>query len=161
NNLASLYRDAGAYAKAEPLFKRALAAREKTLGPEHPDTAQSLNNLAELYLATGAYTKAEPLYQRALTIYEKALGAGHPDTATALINLASLYQATGAYAKAEPLFERAQGIDELNTARFLLSGDEARKRAYLQQHLGDAYADASFALTAANPRAKALGLTAV
>ena len=35
-----------AYAQARPLFERALAIREKVLGPEHPDTAESLNNLA-------------------------------------------------------------------------------------------------------------------
>ena len=29
----------GDYAKAEPLFERALKIREKALGPEHPDTA--------------------------------------------------------------------------------------------------------------------------
>jgi tetratricopeptide (TPR) repeat protein len=36
NNLASLYRATGAYAKAEPLYQRALAIYEKTLGPGHP-----------------------------------------------------------------------------------------------------------------------------
>jgi CHAT domain-containing protein len=138
-----------------------MAITEKTLGPEHPDTAVSLNNLALLYGATGAYAKAEPLFERALAIYEKALGPVHPNTALSLTNLALLYQAAGAYAKAEPLLERAQGIYEINTARFLLSGDEARKRAYLQQRRGNAYAEASFALAEADPRAKALGLTAV
>ena len=39
----------GEYAKAEPLFQEALQIRQKVLGPEHPDTAQSLNNLAGLY----------------------------------------------------------------------------------------------------------------
>jgi tetratricopeptide (TPR) repeat protein len=36
NNLAALYRDQGEYAAAEPLYKRALAIRDKALGPEHP-----------------------------------------------------------------------------------------------------------------------------
>jgi hypothetical protein len=31
---------------ARPLYERALAIREKVPGPEHPDTAASLNNLA-------------------------------------------------------------------------------------------------------------------
>ena len=39
----------GQYAKAEPLYQRSLAIREKALGPEHPDVATSLNNLAGLY----------------------------------------------------------------------------------------------------------------
>jgi tetratricopeptide (TPR) repeat protein len=39
----------GEYQKALPLYQRALAINEKQLGPEHPETANSLNNLAELY----------------------------------------------------------------------------------------------------------------
>jgi tetratricopeptide (TPR) repeat protein len=74
NNLAGLYQAMGAYAKAEPLYQRALAIREKALGPTHPNTAVNLSNLAELYRDMGAYGKAEPLYQRALAIYEQALG---------------------------------------------------------------------------------------
>jgi tetratricopeptide (TPR) repeat protein len=106
----------------------------------------SLINLAVLYQTTGVHTKAEPLLERALAIREKALGPEHPDFALSLNVLAKLYQSTGAYAKAEPLFERALSIDESNTARFLLSGDEARKRAYFQAPRGNAYVDASFAL---------------
>jgi tetratricopeptide (TPR) repeat protein len=110
---------------------------------------------------TGDYAKAEPLFQRSLAISEKALGPDHPDTATWLNNLASLYQATGAYAKAEPLLERAQRIEETNAARFLLSGAEARKRAYLQQRLGSLSAEVSFSLSVPDARAKMLGLTGV
>ena len=61
----------GDYAKAEPLYRRALAICEKALGPEHPDTAVSLNNLAELYNAMGDYAKAEPLFQRAWRFAKK------------------------------------------------------------------------------------------
>ena len=46
NNLANCTRAQGRYAEAEPLYKRSLAIREKALGPDHPDVAQSLNNLA-------------------------------------------------------------------------------------------------------------------
>ena len=46
NALGLLYDYAGEYAKAEPLFKEALEICQKVLGPEHPDTARSLNNLA-------------------------------------------------------------------------------------------------------------------
>ena len=49
NNLAVLYDSPGRYADAEPLYKRSLAIGEKTLGPDHPDVAASLNNLADLY----------------------------------------------------------------------------------------------------------------
>ena len=44
----------GKYAEAIPIAERIRAIREKVLGPEHPDTAQSLNNLAVLYYTMGA-----------------------------------------------------------------------------------------------------------
>jgi CHAT domain-containing protein len=68
-----LYQDQGAYAKAEPLFARALAINEKALGPRHPEVAQSLHNLAGLHRAQGAYAKAEPLVARAAEIREQQL----------------------------------------------------------------------------------------
>jgi tetratricopeptide (TPR) repeat protein len=42
NNLANTYYDKGEHAKAEPLFDRALAIREKTFGPESADVAATL-----------------------------------------------------------------------------------------------------------------------
>jgi CHAT domain-containing protein/Tfp pilus assembly protein PilF len=161
NSLAIVYERTGAYAKAELLFQRTLAIIEKALGPNHPRTATSLNNLAFLYERTSAYAKAEPLYQRALAIRENALGPDHEDTARLLNDLGGLYEATGAYAKAEPLFERAQVIEESNAARFLLSGSEPRKQAYLQQRVWNAHANVSFSLTHPTARTKALGLTSV
>ena len=51
NNLAALHRAQGKYAKAEPLYRRALEMYEglypKTRYPQgHPDLARSINNLA-------------------------------------------------------------------------------------------------------------------
>jgi len=112
SGLGGLYRAQGQYAKAEPLYERALAIWEKALGPEHPDVATALNNLAGLYGAQGQYAKAEPLYGRALAIWEKALGPEHPNMAASLNNLAGLYHAQGQYAKAEPLYGRALAIWE-------------------------------------------------
>ncbi len=74
------------------------------LGPEHPDTATSLNNLACLLKDQGDLAAARPLYERALAIREKALGPEHPDTATSLNNLARLLQEQGDLAGARPLF---------------------------------------------------------
>ena len=41
NNLAGLLHAQGDYARAKPLYERALAIREKALGAEHPDTGAS------------------------------------------------------------------------------------------------------------------------
>ncbi len=105
-------RDRARYEQAALLYQRALAIREQQLGPDHPDTATSLNNLAELYKSQGKYIEAEPLYQRAIAIDEKALGPEHPGLATDLNNLAGLYWAQGKYAEAVPLYQRALAICE-------------------------------------------------
>ena len=102
----------GQYVKAERLHERSLKIREKHLGSDHPDVAQSLNNLAVLYQAMGQYVKAEPLYERSLKIREKQLGPDHPFVAESLNNLAVLYQVMGQYVKAEPLNERSLKIRE-------------------------------------------------
>jgi tetratricopeptide (TPR) repeat protein len=74
NGQVSQYNATERYQQAIPLAERVLEITEKALGPEHLDTALSLNELALLYQATGAYANAEPLFQRALAIREKALG---------------------------------------------------------------------------------------
>jgi CHAT domain-containing protein len=61
------------YAKAEPLYARALDVREKALGPNHPLVATSLNNLALLYQVQGAYAKAELLLARVADIAEQQI----------------------------------------------------------------------------------------
>ncbi len=106
-----LYRR-GRYESAEPLLRFALHIREQQLGPDHPETAASLNNLAGLYQAQGKYEEAEPLYQRALSVREQQLGPDHPETAASLNNLAMLYYAQGKYEEAEPLYQRALSIVE-------------------------------------------------
>jgi CHAT domain-containing protein/Tfp pilus assembly protein PilF len=92
--------------------QRALAIREKVLGPEHPGTAVSLNRLAGLLKASGDLDAAEPLYERALAIRETALGPLHPDTARSLTNWAVVLRARGDLNGALPLLERALAIHE-------------------------------------------------
>jgi CHAT domain-containing protein/Tfp pilus assembly protein PilF len=94
------------------LLQRSLSIREKTLGRDHPDVAQSLNNLAFLYRDQGRLTDAEPLLQRSSAIFEKALGRDHADVATSLNNLGFLYRDQGRYADAKLLLQRSLAIRE-------------------------------------------------
>ncbi len=100
------------YSEGEPLIRRSLEIREKVLGPDHPDTAKSLNNLAVLLERSGHYKDVEQLYKRALEINERTVGPGHPDTAKSLNNLAGLYGRLGQHKESEPLLERALEINE-------------------------------------------------
>jgi Tfp pilus assembly protein PilF len=58
NNLAILYANQGKYELAEPLYQRALATRERVLGPEHPDTIRVRNNYANFLQKMKQKTKA-------------------------------------------------------------------------------------------------------
>ena len=61
---------AGKYQEAMLIARHLLEIREKALGPQHPDTAKSLNNLALLYEAMGDYAKAEPVFRLRLVAVE-------------------------------------------------------------------------------------------
>jgi tetratricopeptide (TPR) repeat protein len=112
NQVGYYLDDRAQYTEAESFYQRANEIGEKTLGPEHPDTATRLNNLAILYKNQGKYEQAEPLYQRAIAIGEKTLGPEHPDLATRLNNLANLYIDQGKYEEAESLYQRAIAVNE-------------------------------------------------
>ncbi|KAI0219122.1 Kinesin light chain [Lamellibrachia satsuma] len=104
--------DQGKYKEAANLLNDALGIREKTLGPDHPAVAATLNNLAVLYGKRGKYKEAEPLCKRALEIREKVLGKDHPDVAKQLNNLALLCQNQGKYEEVEQYYQRALDIYE-------------------------------------------------
>jgi len=48
NNLAILYKAAGRYAEAEPLYQRALTIFEAALGPAHPKVLTCRQNYTQL-----------------------------------------------------------------------------------------------------------------
>ena len=102
----------GKFAAGINLAQNNVRLRETILGPDHPETANSLRNLAALHHWLGNYAVAEPLFQRVLRITEIALGPEHPDIADGLRNLALLRKAQSKYAAAEPLYHQALRIRE-------------------------------------------------
>ena len=59
------------FGEAEPLYRRALAIRESSFGPEHMAVAVSLNSVAHILAETNRLSEAEPLIRRALAIQEQ------------------------------------------------------------------------------------------
>jgi CHAT domain-containing protein/tetratricopeptide (TPR) repeat protein len=100
----------GRFNEAQPLLAKVLAVRQRVLGEDHPDTAQSYSNLASSLNAQGKYAEAEAVYRKALDICRKALGEEHPTTAKNYNNLAANLNAQGKYREAEAIFRKALAI---------------------------------------------------
>jgi tetratricopeptide (TPR) repeat protein len=62
------------YAKALPLYERALAILERALGSNHPEVAETLNDIALVHDNQGMFSEALPLFLRAVRIAEVTLG---------------------------------------------------------------------------------------
>ena len=70
------------------------------LGPDHPDTLNSMNNLAMSYAALGRHAEALKLHEETLALKKSKLGPDHPDTLSSMNNLAISYAALGRHAEA-------------------------------------------------------------
>ncbi len=110
--LGVIDKAAGHFDTALQEFQRALALREKALGPNAPETATSLNNLAATLLAKDDPRGALPLLQRALAIREKSLGPESAPVSSTLSNIGSTLDALGRPQEALPFHARALAIRE-------------------------------------------------
>ena len=104
--------DYGKYKEAEQVYLRLVSLRERMLGKEHPDTAESYNNIGLIYKKQGDYTKALDYYQKTLDTREKVLGKEHPSTATTYNNIGLTYHSQGDYTKALEYYFKALDIKE-------------------------------------------------
>ncbi|MGH9255137.1 MAG: DUF2914 domain-containing protein [Vicinamibacterales bacterium] len=86
---------AGNYARAEGLLREAALLQEASLGPLHPDLANTLNNLGIVCEMNGNPDEAEQCFRRAVTIATAALEADHPFVLTSRKNLHDFCEARG------------------------------------------------------------------
>ena len=70
-NLGWMYDYHGKYGEAEPLYKRAIIIRVKSLGWKHPQVKTGIENLATLYRETDREAEAEKLEKRAAAMAAK------------------------------------------------------------------------------------------
>ena len=77
-----LYKN-GKYGEAIPPAERALAMREKALGPDHPSVANDLQNYGTMLKAANRDAEAEPLLARAKAIRDKRGRSDPPAASTA------------------------------------------------------------------------------
>jgi preprotein translocase subunit SecA/nephrocystin-3 len=102
----------GNYPKALEYHLKALAIRERVLGTEHPDTADSYKHIGNTYYSMDDYPKALEYHLKALAIRERVLGTEHHNTANSYNNIGNTYDSMGDYPKALEYHLKALAIRE-------------------------------------------------
>ena len=91
------------YARADSLFRRAIALKERTLGPVQLSVAESLNQLGWALMMQDSLAAAEAQFERARMIQGTVLGAEDPDAMKYVNSLAFAYFTLGDGERAEVL----------------------------------------------------------
>lgn len=107
NSLGTFCHLQGKFAQAESMFLGALFLRIKTLGPDHPNVAKTLDNLAEARKGQKKYDGLDTLYERIVEILKKNTGAENPAVADKLETIARFYESIGQTQVAKRWAERA------------------------------------------------------
>lgn len=149
NAFGDLRMAQGLPAKAEPLYRRALAIMEKASGPDSPETAAAVAYLAEACAASGKDAEAARLLRRALNSAQTD-PKRHAEIAARLSEFAGLQRSLGrddeaaaAYRRALAVTEKALGPENRFTADRLTDlalfhharGDFAEADSYYQRAL--------------------------
>ncbi len=104
NNEAAVLSDAGELERARQAFERAIALKEQSAGPTHPDVAMSLLGLGDVLKDLGKLEAALAAEDRALAIWSDQ---GSSFAAKAENNKGEILLALGRPAEAGVAFERA------------------------------------------------------
>src|SRR5262245_23021261 len=99
---------AGDYASAETLLREAAGLQEASLGPLHPDLANTLNNLGVVCEMNDNAVDAEDCFRRAVAIATTVLTPDHPFVATSRQNLRDFCEARGK--EVEPSHTESQDV---------------------------------------------------
>ena len=76
--------------EALEMFQKSLVIRERKLGNDHTDTANSYKKIGIVMRLKGDFDGALDMFQKSLVIRQNKLGNGHPDTANSYTNIGLL-----------------------------------------------------------------------
>ncbi len=133
--LGGLAFKAGRYDEALARFRKALALREKGLGPMHPDVAGAHNNVANALVRSARFSEARAEAMAALEITETSLGPEHVDVTGPLHLLSVLSAELGLPEDQERFARRGLAITEK------VLGREHVETFRALEELGDALLD--------------------
>ena len=87
-----------------------LAAAQRVLGADHPDTLAAMNNLAYTLQAQGDLARARELQEEVMHASRRILGPDDPETLRSINNLAVAFRAPGDLIGAMELHQQALDI---------------------------------------------------
>jgi serine/threonine-protein kinase len=133
NNLAAALYAAGRNEESAAEYFKALQIKERLLGKDHPDVANTLNNLADQLRVLGRAHEAVDFSNRAVDIIDHTFGPWHPAMAGMLETRADIFNQLGRYQEARQDAERAVVIEEQEL------GSDRSRLVFALEPLGDAY----------------------
>ncbi|WP_170308839.1 BTAD domain-containing putative transcriptional regulator [Pseudonocardia hierapolitana] len=144
--LGIVAQDGGNLEEAVSLQRTALDVFTRVCGPEHPDTAQTLDKLGYALRLSGRADEAVEVHLRAVRLLERVLGADDSRVAMTLTNLGLAYADAGrtgeaieAQARARRIFHAALGPAHASTlladrrlaVALAASGNQVRARTLM------------------------------
>lgn len=100
----------GCYEDSAKLSVSTIKVRKEVLGPEHPETLQSMHNLASTYRRLARSEEALTLFLESLNISKRVLGSEHAETLHILNGLAWTYTDLAQYEEASRIHQDALEI---------------------------------------------------
>ncbi|KAK2612718.1 hypothetical protein QQS21_001335 [Conoideocrella luteorostrata] len=136
HNLGILYAEQGKLQEAEEMYARALQEKEKTWGPDHTSSLETVHSLGCLYAYQGKLQEAEEMFVPTLQGKEKVWGPDHTSSLATVHSLGRLYAKQGKLQEAKEMYaralqgnEKAWGPDHTST----LSTVNSLGRLYVKQ----------------------------
>jgi len=111
NNLGVLCDATGRFSEAEDYYLECASIVEASVGPEHPELAQTLYNIGLLYERLGR-PEADSMFERALLIRKNSVGPNDPNFLDTIQSLADLYARRERYDDAAQLLALVLSIKE-------------------------------------------------
>jgi tetratricopeptide (TPR) repeat protein len=99
--------------KAQEWLVKCLRIRKRTLPPEHPLLATTMDNLAKALADKSLMSEASAYFERALVIRNQVFGGEHPETNNTRVNWGTYLFQNKRFAEAGKLFHKAWQADSL------------------------------------------------
>lgn len=110
-NLGVLYNFRNQSAKAEPLFERAIAIKQKAMGADNPEVVASVGKMCHFYLKSGNQAKADALSNKIISYADKMM-KDRTNVSSSFAKLSAFYQSHRELESAEVLVKQAQEMTE-------------------------------------------------